>query len=463
MYLGHVDRISRQSVSGWAADSERPNGSVDVVVIVNGQKVARVACNRLRGDLRDKMGLGNGEHGFHYDFSPALPAPLEARILVRFADSGRPLSNGDAVLARDAAEPYFVAPQSPAPLLPAPTTPAGLFRLLGLLDPRQGLYPLLFRLDFASFRPDHAPYCAFGDSVAPEARGAAWTEDRARDELAGLLASEQFQKNVLAYALRAFPEKRRLLFVHIPKCAGSDLAQHLALRFPSLEEYLTDERRTRKDRLFDVLAEFVRELAFSDSIFAVWRGHVPLDYFIDADLIRPSDRVFTIVREPVEIAISAINYMITRFQHNISSGTVDPDTRDWLDALGMPSLPREITPQFVNEVSRRALHDATIAQPDSLCYWLGGGDAAAVVARLARYNVEVTTTAHYNGWLANEWGITSKTRENRSTQYLSLSGLSHQDLAYVQGLSPEDRKLYDLIEERLAASGRSSIFGGDLL
>jgi len=124
-----------------------------------------------------------------------------------------------------------------------------------------------------------------------------WRPHLARDYLNDLLHSPRFQRNILAYILRAFPEKRRLMFVHIPKCAGSDMSMHLASRFPSLEQRLMEASATDKDQLFQALSEFVREIVFSDSIFL--RGHIPLDYYADAQLIRPADRIFTIVRDPI--------------------------------------------------------------------------------------------------------------------------------------------------------------------
>ena len=54
--------------------------------------------------------------------------------------------------------------------------------------------------------------------------------------------SAAFQQEVLTLLLNAFPEKRRLLFVHIPKCAGSDLSHHLMTRYPSIDQRLMEER-----------------------------------------------------------------------------------------------------------------------------------------------------------------------------------------------------------------------------
>jgi hypothetical protein len=460
MDVGHVDRITRRSVSGWAADSDDMDRPVTVTILVDGERAAHVVCDRLREDLRARGTYGNGMHGFQHEFSPPLPEGAEVKVAVRFAGSGQPVWNGDAVLPRGAGDAIPQPPPLPAPMLPAPTSPAVLFRLLGLLDPRQGLYPLLYRLDFSGVRRAHLDYSVFGEveGVPPPAE---WTPLIARDHLADLLHAPRFRRDILAHVLRAFPEKRRLFFLHIPKCAGSDLAAHLALRYPSIRQQWQEEAWFNNAALFAALADFVRELPFSDAILTA--GHVTFDSHIGAGLVRPMDRVFTVVRDPIEIAISSVNYMLTRFQASLGARQPDADVQDWLATLGLPALPPQLAPPFVAEVIHRALYNPVVVQPNSICHWLGGGDAGTVIARLARHHVEITNTQHYNDWLAREWGVAAPTRANASTRFLSLSDLSHQDLEHVRNLSPEDRKLYDLIEERLEASGRPSIFGEDLL
>jgi len=222
-----------------------------------------------------------------------------------------------------------------------------------------------------------------------------------------------------------------------------------------------EEGWTEKDQLFHALAEFVRELVFSDSIFL--RGHIPLDFYTDAGLIRPADRVFTIVRDPIEIAISQINYVLTKFQLNIESGILERDTENWLRLLGLRALPAEITPQFVADYTRKMLYNPDVVESNSICRWLGGGDAKEVVDRLARHLVEVTDTAHYNEWFASEWGISARTRQNESTKYVSLAALGHQELAHLRTLSPEDIKLYTWIQTALTTAERPWITGEELI
>ncbi len=66
MLMGHVDRLEREAVGGWAADPSRPEAPIDVVVFLNGQRYAQVPADRPREDLRDAGTWGDGKHGFRY-------------------------------------------------------------------------------------------------------------------------------------------------------------------------------------------------------------------------------------------------------------------------------------------------------------------------------------------------------------------------------------------------------------
>jgi len=121
-----------------------------------------------------------------------------------------------------------------------------------------------------------------------------------------------------------------------------------------------------------------------------------------------------VVRDPLEIAVSQVNYIMTRIEGNMSAERLDADVRGWLEKLGLSSLPSAITPQFVSNVCRRALRMTELVSPNSICHWLGGNDAESVIERLAQYHVELTTSESYNDWLQKEWGIASQTRQNVS-------------------------------------------------
>jgi hypothetical protein len=52
------------------------------------------------------------------------------------------------------------------------------------------------------------------------------------------LESEEFQQNIVGLILNSYPEKRRLIHIHIPKCAGTHLRARLELKYPTVRKGL---------------------------------------------------------------------------------------------------------------------------------------------------------------------------------------------------------------------------------
>lgn len=461
MLRGHVDQISPHLISGWAVDDVSPDRPVDVSVFLDGRKVAQVTCSAPREDLRDKAGFGDGRHGFRLEPKPPLPAARPVRVTIRHAGSGRLLGGGDVILpAGSSARPADLNADLPSEclVLPSPGRPREVMELLSLYDSRVGLFNLLSQVDFSDRTLAQIGYAALGAMAAASAQPQTWDRAQARDAMNNLLLSPEFQHNILRLFLDAFPEKRRLLFVHIPKCAGSDLSSHLVTRYPSIPERLRAPQWTGKDALLSELAELVRRLRYSDSVFV--RGHINLAEYLEQGLVRPCDRVFTILREPVEIAISQVNYILTRVSADAKAGAFQPDSQEWFRLLELDPAPEDVSDAFLRELGEQALREQKIVRPNSMCHWLGGGDAQTVLARLEAHGVEVTTTREYSRWLRERWGVESKTRQNESVKFLTLDGLRPEELAYLRGVCEEDAMLYESMERGTLLTGACSVRRG---
>lgn len=457
MFRGHVDLVGPTLVSGWAVDTDRPDETVEVSIFVDGRKLVQLACNSPREDLKGLAGLGNGMHGFRYNPYPPLSERMPQRVTVRHATSGALLGNGDVVLnAETATTPLDLGADVPEQFqsLPAPETPRETFELLSLYARSQGLYNLLRQVDFTDRSPRQVAYAALG-AMAPSWRQArsAWTPGAARDLFNEQLLSETFQHNILRLFLDAFPEKRRLLFVHIPKCAGSDLSHHLVRRYASISEQLRAPHWTGRQQLFEELSNAVRKLHFFDTIFV--HGHVALADYLEQGLARPCDRLFTILRDPVDMAISQVNYILTRLKADAATGTILPDVRAWLRLLEMDEAPADVSDGYLRDLGRRALRMRAIVIPNPMCHWLGGGDAAEVLELLAEHEVEVTNTERYALWRQQRWGIAANTRQNASTKFLMSETLAAEDLAYLHEISQQDAQLYRTVEQQLDAGASS--------
>jgi hypothetical protein len=465
MLRGNVDRVTRASVSGWAAREDSPDGAVDVSIYIDGGKVAQIKCTSPRPDLKQLGIFGDGAHGFRFEFSDPVEADADRRVTVRFSDGGKLLGNGDVLIRRDGTTSVRVRTDhrligEPEPL-PAPRDPRSLFETLTLLDHNAGVHELIARLGFENMTREHVHCAVFGDypvkKTTDDTRLGSYS---AHEDMNHLLLSDDFQRNLIPLLLRAFPEKKRLIFVHVPKCAGTDLSANLMKKIPFLHEQMTQSIWMGKEDLLRSISRLVLHLRFFDQIFVA--GHNSLGYYASRGLIRPIDKVFTILRDPIQIAISQVNYVMTRLHGDLRTGKFGPDTREWLNVLDMESLPLSIPPAMVQNLCSAILRNRRIVQPNSMCFWLAGGDAEAAIGELADSGVEITTTENYNDWLQQNWGILTLTRLNRSDPFISTETISHQDLLYLQEAYSEDIRLYAKICQILQQSGKLSVSGKDL-
>jgi len=465
MLAGFVDRISHGEVAGWAGNKDRPDEAVDISIFVEGYKRAQLVCDLARPDLKQSGQWGDGRHGFRFRFPAPLAREATHRVSVRFTATGRALNEGEVVLSADGTTPVPLRNRTEADemlALPTPCTPPDTFRLFPFYDRSYGLSDLLARLDFSSQQARHIRYAVFGALRAADGRDEFANSTYApRDHLNQCLMSAAFQQEILTLLLHAFPEKRRLLFVHIPKCAGSDLSHHLMTRYPSIDQRMMDEKWTSKDALFATLRDLVPALPLFDSIFA--RGHIRLSWYLERGLARPIDRLFTIMRHPVEIAVSQANYVMMRMAQDLEIGKTSLDTQQWLVHLGLDEIPQWPLADLAEHVCHKTLRTREIVIANPLCHWLGGGDAATVLERLATSGAEVTETSRYNRWLRETWGIESATRLNESRKFISQGALNREELDYLNGISAEDAKLFETVQQRLAALGTNSLTGAQLL
>src|SRR5579863_10632654 len=268
MLHGHVDEVSHQRVQGWAADDMRPDETLDVSIFVDGCKVAQVACDRRREDLAQTGQYGNGDHGFLYRFAEPLPASSETRLSVRFSLTGAPLGRGDCLLIDNSVRlipPARALANDEPVLMPCPRDPRALFELLYWHDERHGLSPMLSRLDLNDCEPRQLHYAVYGR--LPETPLSLRDGERyyPHDHLNELLLDSAFQADLLPLLLHAYEEKRRSIFLHIPKCAGTDLSNKLKTRYPWVDFNIMDAHWTSKDAMLRHLSRLVTQLRFTDT------------------------------------------------------------------------------------------------------------------------------------------------------------------------------------------------------
>lgn len=94
MLIGHIDRVDRHFLQGWAMDTDHPNLPIEISVIVNGQEWGRVLADNLRIDMRDRGTHGDGRHGFTYLFERPMSvlASHDVRVIAHHQGNSAPVA-----------------------------------------------------------------------------------------------------------------------------------------------------------------------------------------------------------------------------------------------------------------------------------------------------------------------------------------------------------------------------------
>ncbi len=340
-----------------------------------------------------------------------------------------------------------------------PATQREVFRLLALLDSAAGLDELLARVDFAGATPAHIHQAVLGRAPADRDEAVPALRFDPRAAFKAALLSPEFRRNVMAAFLGAYPELSRDVFIHVPKCAGTDLVMNLGRRQLPLPSILDSPDWIADDDFLAVLSGLARGAPFHDRIFVY--GHMDLGGYVARAGSRPSDRIVSIIRDPVELMVSQANYVIGRARQDPTGQ--DPDTAEILAWLGHDQLPSDLSVQQLKDLVVSALLHPDITPANRACRFLGrGGDAISfedAIDLMIVHDVEVTTTRQYERWLKERWGVPRSLRHNTSESIVSLHEVRRFFSDAMFAVTAEDQKLFDLVSWALQETGTASVTG----
>jgi hypothetical protein len=342
-----------------------------------------------------------------------------------------------------------------------PRTTRELFECLALYEPSEGLDALASRLDVGGVRPEHIYRVVHGRRPENIEHALPPLDYDAREHFKAALLSAEFREHVLSRFLLAFPEKRRDVFIHIPKCAGTDLILNVAPGRLMLPKILEDLLWVSESEFLQSLSAIVKAIPHYESLFIY--GHMILGNYLEMVNSSAGERIFTVIRDPMETMLSQANYAITRLRHDPVG--VEPDTQEVLAALEIERLPDKPSLHELRALAQRILRCSEIALPNSACFYLGNDGAPTfetAMQNLLIHDVEVTTTARYATWLAERWNIRSDSRHNLSDHWLALADLDEETVRFMREHCAQDRKLFNLVTHLIDETGRSSISGGEI-
>lgn len=344
---------------------------------------------------------------------------------------------------------------------PFPRSSKELFAILAHFDPSKGIDHLLSCIDMDHVLPSDITSIVLGRFPGSAGDAVAGPDFNARSLLKDVLLAEESRRLIVRTFLDAFPHLRRSTFIHVPKCAGTDLILNLAQRHLPLPVMIGLPDWVSNDDFLQVIAGLARVAPFREQIFIY--GHIELGEYVDLAGLRPADHLFTIIRDPLELMVSQANYAVGRLRQDPMGN--DPDTAETLRLLDLPRLPVDVTNQALKDLTLRALLHPEVTAPNRACTYLGRGNSGTydvAIDCLVRYNVEITTTGQYHRWLQERWNIDASSRHNASDPILTPGEVRRFYGGAVKGAIREDHKLYDVITWALETTGRSSITGQEL-
>jgi hypothetical protein len=333
----------------------------------------------------------------------------------------------------------------------APSQFRDTLRLFLRYDPEQGLDHFFGSVDWSAASPRQLAH-AFLDR--PPLPGASHLPDPAA-EARRLFESDGFRRGLLRRVLMALPGKQRLLFVHLPKCAGTDFEVAMRPAHPSLHQGLDWIGATDAAGLAERLHLFVCQAQKADTVFV--GGHVPLPWYIDNNLYRFDDRLMTIVRHPHEIAVSFANYVAHCMKSDPDFKT--RDVRQWGSMAGIARFNPAWTDSMVKSLAQRLVTLPGLMPVNPICALLGDGTAATSFANLGRVDMEITDVTRYGAWLKARWGIERSVRANSAPQLVASTDLSAAEKACIEAASTQDMLVYTAIMRGLDSTGGLSVSG----
>ena len=146
-------------------------------------------------------------------------------------------------------------------------------------------------------------------------------------------------------------------------------------------------------------------------------GHNRLQWVLKNNLYRPGrDRLFTVVREPTEIILSALNYVIGKLISDPQGE--QPDTRGWLRSMGVTG----VAGWEVRDMALLAMRSGPIPR-NALCHFLGRNTAESALDMISESGIEISETSRYSKWARATWGLSFTTRHNVSKSLVTLDEL----------------------------------------
>ncbi|WP_146774264.1 sulfotransferase family 2 domain-containing protein [Burkholderia cepacia] len=149
-----------------------------------------------------------------------------------------------------------------------------------------------------------------------------------------VINSEEFRRIFLGLLCKSYPEAKRVFFLHIPKTGGTDLRERFRGDASTLIWDVSHESDVHGAQLaHQQFAKFHR----AESKRVLFSGHYDINDLLSRSCLRASDKAFTVIRNPVDVVVSAINFVFTELERFPER----PYAQNWSARLAMLGVERK--------------------------------------------------------------------------------------------------------------------------
>ncbi|MBG0791970.1 hypothetical protein IYY11_00400 [Methylocystis sp. H62] len=261
--------------------------------------------------------------------------------------------------------------------------------------------------------------------------------------IAEMLCSDEFINGSVGTLANEYRHLKRMIYVHIPKSGGTtvmnafiDDPRHAIVYMPRA---IFEGHNARR---MDILAEEAKALHDPRVRNIVFFGHPTVRDIMLYKLKRGTDTIFSTIRDPIDSAISALNYSITLI-NEYSDRADSLDLRKQLGLTGDRKL--ETRDELANfaEVFFDKILMGNIA-----CATLGREPTAnSAIEWIQILGIEIFPISAL-GALLNRFGVPTERIDNKSTEYVKFEQLPLASQVKLYNIFSEDLKLFYFLERK---------------
>ncbi len=344
---------------------------------------------------------------------------------------------------------------------PLPARPRDLFEILVSLGPQAVLESIYLAADLRAADPRGLTFITLNRWPTQAELDALPAPYNARRHLAIMLTSREFRTGLVRRICDAYPERPRLCFVRIPRCAGQHFLTMAGHMHPIMPPGLATRTRNDENHFIPALGTLLGRFTLTKTIMIVQptlaaftqsAGPAPNPAYAEDGLqwaLNPpprrhgTDRLFTILREPASLILSEVNATLDALLQPAAADT--PSIAAWRARL-------PINPATADAAGRKLLAREilrTLPTRNPICHALADGTAAGALAAVRLQDVELADLSHYPDWTKYTWDVEPEPASNTSTCHLTLADLTAAELVAFRALIAEDLLFYAPVKAAL--------------